>query len=308
MAYRLRPEESIARGLRRVAKKELRSARNELRKASPPRDEAIHEARKSIKKVRAVVELVEADDGRGLGGCSRRLRNVNRTLSRLRDADAMLGMLTKLRQQHPPVFDEHTFARLRRRLSSHKHAAMEAAEDDGAWKRVDRALRTLRQDARRWRPRHRRFGALAAGVEVTYRRGRKALARAQKRQQADDFHEWRKHVKALWYQLRLVEGCSSEIRKDARALHQAETWLGDDHNLVVLCRELSKGTSLCDLERLRRAANRIQCELRRKAIARTGRIYRAEPGVFLRRVKRAWRAWQRQTSSRDTKRRRHAAA
>jgi len=81
MAYRLLTGESVARGLRRLSRKELLSARDELRRTSPPRDEAIHEARKSVKKVRAIVELVEADEGRGVSKSQKRLRKVNSTLS-----------------------------------------------------------------------------------------------------------------------------------------------------------------------------------------------------------------------------------
>ena len=35
------------------------------------------------------------------------------------------------------------------------------------------------------------------------------MARARKGQRAADFHEWRKQIKALWYELRLVEGPSA---------------------------------------------------------------------------------------------------
>jgi CHAD domain-containing protein len=301
MAFRLRPGESVARGLRRVARKQLLSARNELRKASPPRDEAIHEARKSIKKVRAVMDLVAADDGRGLAGCWKSMRKVNRTLSDLRDADAMLAILTKLRNKEPRAFDEHGFARVRRLLTSHKQTLMKAAQHDAVWKDVDRELDKLRKKAKRWRPTHSHFGALAAGIRISYRRGRKALARARKRQAAADFHEWRKCMKDLWYQLRLVEGCSSGIGKDVRVLHQAETFLGDDHNLVVLCAELSEDASLCDVALVRPAADRYQAELRRRAIASAAGIYRSRPAKYVRRIKDAWTAWHRHDRVRHTR-------
>src|SRR5262245_1897365 len=181
MAYRLRPQESISSGLRRLAGKELASARDELRKANPPADTAIHEARKSIKKVRAILKLIRADEGRGLGESRKRLRDVNRRLSKVRDADAMLEILGKLKRMSPAVFDEHTVARLRRRLDAHRHESRRAAQTAQAWKRVDRQLAWLKMAAKEWRPPHRRFGAIAAGIRKTYRRGRKAMARAERR-------------------------------------------------------------------------------------------------------------------------------
>jgi hypothetical protein len=296
MAFRLRPAESVSQGLRRLAAKELRSARDELRRTTPPRDVAILEARKSVKKVRAIVQLIKDDDGRLAGGL-KRLRTINRRLSELRDADAVVGILATLRSRNPRLFSEHTFARVRRHLLARKQAAMEAAERDGTWKKVGKELRKLRRAAKRWRPTHRGFAALAPGIRVSHQRGRKALARARKRHRASDFHEWRKQIKALWYELRLVEGRTQSIRRDVRALHLAATWLGDDHNVTVLCAELSKRPSICggpeDLVRLRLAADRYQRDLRKKSIHGAQRIYVRAPGDYQRGVKRAWKAWRR---------------
>src|SRR3981189_1948536 len=113
MAYRLRQQESVADGLRRLARKALQSARDRLRRTSPPSDEAVHEARKSVKKVRAIVRLIEAAGGRGIGKSKKQLRTVNRTLSRLRDADVMIESLAMLRHDYPHLLSEHTVARVR---------------------------------------------------------------------------------------------------------------------------------------------------------------------------------------------------
>jgi CHAD domain-containing protein len=308
MAFRLRAEESVAHGLRRLARKELGSAHDQLNRTVRPRDEAVHEARKSVKKVRAIVEVVDADNGRGLAGCQKQLRKVNRALSRVRDAEAMVEILSKLREKHPRAIDEHTYARLRRHLATHKHDVADGADDDGAWGKVERTLRKLRKEAKRWRPAHRGFAALAAGIDVSYRRGRKALRRVRAKPQADQFHEWRKQMKALWYQLRLVEGCYPGIRRDVSVLRKAETWLGDDHNIVVLCEELSKDASVCDIESLRHAASRYQCELRQQSIARASAVYRRTPEQYLRHVTSAWRAWRRKQDAAQRRNGRRAAA
>ncbi|HEY3883824.1 MAG TPA: CHAD domain-containing protein [Vicinamibacterales bacterium] len=313
MAFRLRPQESVADGLRRLATKEVRSAREDLRRTAPPRDDAIHEARKSVKKVRAVLELVEVSDGCGLGGSNERLRRLNRILSRLRDADAMVGVLADLRARDPHLLSEHTFARVHRHLVSRKREAMENAERDGAWTKVDRELRKVRRAAaKRWRPAKRGFGAVVPGMRLVHRRGRKAMARARKRQTAADFHEWRKQIKALWYALRLVERAGRIIRRDAAALHRAETWLGEAHNVVVLCAELSENASICgglaDLDRVRLIGHQYQCELRANAIAAVGRIYRRKSGPYVRAIKRAWTALRRGHEAAHHRRRDRTAA
>src|SRR5262249_51149315 len=151
-----------------------------------------------------------------------------------------------------------------------------------------------------------------SGIHSIHRRGRKAMARARKTQSAADFHEWRKQMKALWYELRLVEGSGRAIRRDVEALHRAETWLGDDHNAVILCAELSKHTSVCrgliDLDRLRLVADRFQCDLRKKAIASTRRIYARKSRDYVRSVKRAWKAWRRRGTTGHSRQPRRATA
>ena len=311
MAFCVRPRESIADGLRRLAKKELASAREQLLRTRQPGDEAIHEARKSVKKVRAIVQLIETDDGRGIGGGKKRLRAANRALSHVRDADVMILTLQKLLDRWPHLLSEHTLARVRHQLSAHKDAVAQAAAREGSWSEVAEELRRGRAAVKRSSPAHRRFGALAPGLRVTHKCGRKAMARALERQGDADFHEWRKQIKALWYDLRLIEGAGARIHRDVEALDRAETSLGDDHDAVVLCAYLSGSQAFRDdsleFRRLTQQAERYQQELRRKAIASTKAIYAAPTGAYVREVKRAWKNWDRRnraSRSADQSRRR----
>ncbi|HEX4566120.1 MAG TPA: CHAD domain-containing protein [Vicinamibacterales bacterium] len=293
MAFRLKVDEPVPRALRRLAAKQLKDARDRLRGASRASDEAIHEARKSLKKARAIVQVIDADAGRHLGGSRRALRAVNRTLSGLRDADAMLGIFERLRTRMPQLIGERTFARVRRRLAAGKRAAREKVERRDDWKHMDRQLRALRKSAGRWRQAHRGFGALERGMRDAHRRGRKALARARKRQRAEDFHEWRKAMKALWYQLRLLGGRSRRIGRDAAALHRAEMLLGDEHNVVVLCGVLTGDRLVCrtaeDAHRVRLAGDRYQCEMRTRALQAARSVYAPKSGAYVRLIEREWK-------------------
>jgi CHAD domain-containing protein len=295
MSYRLRPDESIPDGLRRLARKELRSAREQLQPRAA-RDEAIHEARKSVKKVRAILQLVEADDGRGVSDSEKRLRKIGRALSRLRDTGVAIETLATLKREEPGVF-KGVYASLRRHLMARKRDAARAAARDAVFQDAARQLKKLRKMAAGWRPAHSKFGALAAGITRAHRNGRKAMVRAQRHRHAVDFHEWRKQIKRLWYELRLLEGGRTWLARDVRALNRAETWLGEDHNIVVLRDRLIRDPSLCrkggvDVKQLRRAAARYQRRLRQKAIASTRRIYSATPSAYVKRIKRAWRMFR----------------
>jgi CHAD domain-containing protein len=297
MAFELRPGKSVAKDLCRLARKELGRARDELAGTGTAGDESIHGARKSVKKVRAILELIETDEGDGLAGSAKRLRAVNRTLSGLRDAEAMIETFDTLHVAHPELFSARACAGLRRHLTARKQAMIRAAARDGALRDAAGRLGVLAKRAKHWQGAHDGFAALAPGLEKSHRRARKALARARETQAATDFHEWRKAVKALWYAVRLVGGGSTAIARDTRALDRAERWLGDDHNLSVLSAELSSDVSVrrspLDIERLRRVVDRLQRALRRKAIARIRLVLAVKPGAYVRRVERAWQARRR---------------
>jgi CHAD domain-containing protein len=293
MAFEIHPDESARHGLRRLARKELGAARKQIAGARAPSEDAIHAARRSLKKVRAIVTLIDEDEGRGLDGAMRQLRDVSHTLSDLRDADAMIATLAAVKSRNPDLFSESGYTRIRRRLLRQKGELSAAAARHTGWKDVARTLRTMRRSARRWRSDHGGFRALAHGIRATVSRARKALARAHRTGAADDFHAWRKEMKALWYALRLVGSGTAAVGRDIRALRSAERWLGDEHNLVVLCGTLAKDPTVCrgpvDVKRLQCAVDAMQRGLRRKALQRTHAIFAVRPREYAARVERAWR-------------------
>jgi CHAD domain-containing protein len=296
VSFELKPREQVNSGLRRLVRKEIRAARRELDEKHPPTADAIHEARKSLKKVRAIVALIDDDEGRGIGRAKKRLRKIGHTLSELRDADAMVEIVDKLHRRTPRLLDAQTRKILRAWLTKRRKAAISNVGKKDTWDKLDHALRTVRRDARRWKPSHRAFGALSHGIAVSHRRGRKALARAAKRHRADDFHRWRKQIKNLWYELRLLKGAGPRVARDIHDLHQAEGWLGDDHNVVVLCAALSRDGSHrpapITATQLKAAADRYHAQMRRQAIKSVRHIYTRKSGRYLRDLKRAWRTWR----------------
>jgi len=294
MAFRLRRDESTTHGLRRAARKELRAAARGVGGRSPD-DSAIHEARKSLKKTRAILDLIDADGGQGLGASTKSLRKVNRALSRIRDADALVQVFTTLRHRNPRLLNRAVFSRIRDRLLARKRELMQGSVRDGTWRKVTGELKKVRRRVRGWRPGHGGFGPLASGLRTTYRKSRKARLRAEADGRAEDFHRWRKQLKTLWYEMRLVEQGGPGIRRQVAILHRAEQWLGEEHNVMLLCSELSKDRFDCggmmDLDKLRLAADRYRCSLRKKALQSTRRVYRRTPREFVRGVERVWEEW-----------------
>jgi CHAD domain-containing protein len=307
MAFQLRATESVAHGLRRLARKELKTAHTALTRSGHPSDETIHEARKSIKKVRAILKIFEGNTSRDLNHGNKRLRKANRVLSRLRDADARLEMLGKVKAKNPALFDEHTFARLRRELVGRKRRARDVAERKDALAAVAKHLKAARRTVRNWKTGRRGFGGLLRGIRASHRRGRKALALAKRTPRAVNFHAWRKQMKALYYELRLLPGPGPVLARDIKALHEAESALGDEHNLVVLCAELWKNdpdsVSPADRARISRGVERYQRGLRTQAVGAVVSIYDRKSRDYARMLKQLWRKIKHARERSKTKRR-----
>src|SRR5436190_20379458 len=98
MSFELKPDESLGKGLRRIVRGQLENGLEELTGARPePRDEALHEARKCFKKVRAMLRLVRPKIGtkmyRGENLC---IRDAARPLTEVRDAKILIETLDSL--------------------------------------------------------------------------------------------------------------------------------------------------------------------------------------------------------------------
>ena len=63
MSYRLELNESLPDGIKRIVKEQIDQALEQLRESPEGRNEAVHDARKRFKKIRAVLRLVRDEIG-----------------------------------------------------------------------------------------------------------------------------------------------------------------------------------------------------------------------------------------------------
>jgi CHAD domain-containing protein len=297
MPYRLVHDESIPRGVRRIAREEIDSAIEYLRvKQQSKRDDAVHEARKNIKKLRGLVRLLRP----GLGETGRQenvaLRDLGRTLSEVRDAAAMIETVDLIGQKYhdDPVVTKLAPVRaafVKRRNAARVHADSTPSAEEGI-----AALRRLRRRLNTWNI-GADFAAIAPGLKKTYRRGRHALAQARKDPDAVNLHHLRKRVKDYWYQVRLLEslwplpGLCPE-----KALKELQEQLGDAHNLAVL-----RETAVAGFEGVAHLIDDFEKELRIRSLASAKNLYAEKPGAHVELLTALWAAWRGETERKGPK-------
>jgi len=292
MAYRLSLADGVPASVRACAREQLETAVAQLEQPGGDRAAAIHDARKALKKARSLLRLVQG--ARGAKGLRRErdaLRDAGRALSATRDTDALLETVDKLAEHAAGRVPAVELTQLREALATDAATAADgdgsAAADPAA---VAQTLRGLASAVDDWPLARADWAVVGAGAARTYARGRAALAAVHEEPSAERLHEWRKRVKDLWYQLRLLAPAWPDVLDaHAQAAHALADLLGDDHDLTVLRERLERGIALppqagADVPALLALVDERRAELQAAALRLGARLYAEPPNAYGRRL------------------------
>jgi CHAD domain-containing protein len=294
-SFRLNPGAPVPDEVRRVARGRIEHALDELRgRSGNSREEAVHEARKDMKKLRALLRLVRGELGdrvyRAENAC---FRDVARELSGVRDADVMLATLGDLEDRYGDL--PGAASRLRPALVAHRFR-MSAGSLQPASKTAAETLSEARERLADWPLEGDGFETFEEGLWRIYRQGRRDLRAAQKLASPERMHEWRKRTKDLWYHLLLLEDSWKPVMSAlADEAHELSDRLGDEHDLTVLREWAHRHAStlngadpvLRGFDVLLDARRR---ELHAEAFDYGARLYADKPSVFVGRLEGWWEA------------------
>jgi CHAD domain-containing protein len=264
MAYCLDPGEAAGAGLKRVVREEADAALARIAMATKAdRNAAIHEARKSVKKIRAVLRLMRPRFPEIWRREKRRLRDISRKLSELRDAAAMVEALDAL------VEGTGRLRAIRGGLVHRRDRILDRADVPDTLEAAAAAFKGVKRRAEKWQLHLVKFAPLEPGIEKSWRRSRRMWKMARRHPDPALWHEFRKRVKDHWYQARLLEKMESgAAARDRKRIEELEAALGEDHNLVVLGRVLQEAPERFGGERMVARAADLIGNRRRKLQAR----------------------------------------
>lgn len=275
-AYKLRLDRPLDREIARLFRSQVNRARHALK---TPDDEGVHTARKAIKRARAALRLARgplpADRYRTL---DHTVRGIGRRLAPVRDAAVALGLVDLLKAEGD--LKASVAKRLYGYLDAERASAWRTLEGDGG-------IAVLRDELDALRLAKGELHGVDAlglhdGLARTYVRGRERLAQSVERSHAEVLHAWRRQVKHLGYQLRLLTPVWGPVlRATAREFDALSDALGDDHDLAELAR-LARHADLD--EKALRAVQRLT-RTRRRALQTViwplgARLYAEEAGAF----------------------------
>ena len=202
MAYRFKLQEPLAQEARRVALEQIDMAEEKLASKDDVAG-AIHDARRCLKRLRALIRLVRPALGDGAYRReTERVAGAGRLLAGARDVHVMRLTASKLESRFGPLPDGAG-----KRLQAMLTASAAAIPSDTVKDGRAQALKRLKQ-TRKFFAGHALDGvsveALAEGLERCYRKGRRAFREAFRKPSDESFHAWRKSVQRHWRHMQLI--------------------------------------------------------------------------------------------------------
>ena len=246
---RLRKSEPLPVGIQRLSIEQLNYAIGVVVGGDVSPDKAVHEARKALRRVRGLLRLVRDELGPNVYRFENiHLRDTGRLLSEARNAAVALDTLATVESRYAELLVTDVFAGVRGALEARKSGIVEHAIGDPEQRR--QIVDVLRSARARYaalplegtlgkpstKPTIRNsYRAIAPGLARTYNRGRLRMADAYRSPSAERFHEWRKRVRYLRFELEtLTELWPEAIKGIVTEVDDLGNTLGVEHDLAEL--------------------------------------------------------------------------
>ncbi|HEU4321478.1 MAG TPA: CHAD domain-containing protein [Acidimicrobiia bacterium] len=309
-SLQLGESEPLGVGVKRVTMEQLERAASGFFGSESGFGVAVHETRKSLKKVRAMLRLVRGElSDKVYDFENRSLRDTARLLSEIRAAQGVLNAALSIQDLYGDLLADETFLGLIQRLERRRDLTeLNALEDPHLVGRVVRSLERAYHRYGSWptEPEAREvygygirdsYAAIDPGLGRTYTTGRHRMVTSYRRSAPGDFHQWRKRVKDLRHQMEFLAPIWPEVVVGtAMTLDRLGTILGEDNDVAELVSLLGHRSDLCPNPRerslFRALAFQRRSELQVAAEILGRRVYAEKPGAMTSRFGEYWEARQ----------------
>jgi CHAD domain-containing protein len=279
MGYLIYEAESLADGIRRIAREQVEQALEGLSRLKE-RDKGIYEARKCSKRLRAIVRFVRLSVGEATYQRENAvLRNFADALAPARDSFIIIQTLDKVLASLP---SHPTYVALRATwLKEAKHLRNATLDNTALMHNLRTQLQAfvVRMDDWNLQPGE-DFSLLAPNLYTTYARGQALAQHLSPQADVHLFHDWRKRVKHLWYQTTLLQAFGRMDERIAQ-LDSLGDLLGTAHDYIVFEERLAALEASPELDALRQTAQQQRYALEQQALEQGAPFYRQRTLDFI---------------------------
>ncbi len=235
MVYKLNKDSSLVKNISRIAHEEIEASLISLESLNV--HEAIHDIRKRLKKLRALSRLVRDELGEeNYKSINIYFRDLGKEISDFRDLTAHLETIELLNERFGKHLYVNFFRTFVKQIEEERNQMEEALRAQNFFtEHLVNKLSKAKEELINWPVDSNNIDIILPSIARVYRRGRYALNEAYEDPTKENFHEWRKRVKYLWYQtLLLQETWPNFFDTMEDEIHQLADHLGNDHDLMVL--------------------------------------------------------------------------
>ena len=238
MAFQLKRNETVRRGVRRIVEKKTAALQAFLREEFSPAQLAqpIHAARTDIKKLRALQRLFRpAFSATAYRRQQQALRALANALSSSRDATVLAKTQQKLRRQ----LTARQQATLGRALARSSQTTMSDFRQQ--WSQLRRRFEPVLRELEDWPFKSFKKRMLRKGIQRACEKFNEAREASTLAPTDIHLHDWRKRVKDLAYQIKLIRRTEPKSSGELiELLQRLSSALGQDHDLSVLAETVSE--------------------------------------------------------------------
>ena len=290
MTYRLDPFCPTSESVKKIAAAQIGDVIAKFG-GEPLSVTAIHETRKALKRLRALLGLVRSGlPGEDLRRDRQRLRAIAHSLADARDAHVMIATAAALENEAMPRACQRA-GRLLMKLLRQREQAEGVFLGQGplpvaALREAQAGLRALPMDGLS-------FADVLDGFTLVYRLGRRLTREIFQADTEDErFHDLRKQVQQHWRHLQLVSNAWPKgMRPQIMLARELSETLGRDHDIALLAGLAREQESQGPGKRFDAYAEFCtgqQKTLRRHAELLARRLYAEKPKAVRRRIKVYW--------------------
>ena len=297
MATSFKNDQPLKRSIRKVAQKLIDGCLEKLSVTTPSeRDEAIHDARKGLKKLRSLLRLVRPVIAKSdYREQNRRFRDAGLPLTTARDLKILIESFDAVVKECFPAGDApESLHEVRRSVSGQLVAEHERLESEHQLETIVSDLKEARDDVREWARVPDRWRTLSRGLKATYRRALEARDEVEKYQTAETCHDWRKQVRYLRYQLDFLRFLAPDrLEAISGDVDRVNKQLGSARDLTLLEKLLADQPAIASdptlCEQLRSVIDRRMNSAMTEACILAGELFAATPDEFVGLLKVDWR-------------------
>jgi len=304
MSYRLISPHTLDSELKRIVLGCIDDALAQLDHKGKKLHEGIHETRKRIKEIRAVLKLIRTEPSFDYAGENAWFRKQANSLSALRDAKAMLEVCDALSIAFAVQLDHDPFPALHTRLNNRLEAVVaEHPQLHHELSALQKAFTHAQARVLAWPLKDKGFDTIEDGLLKSYRKGLTAYWQCRSNPDKADFHAWRKRVKEHYYHISLLlNAWPGELAGRQHSLKQLSDLLGDDHDLLVLEQQVNAapkdfGTQ-GEVEHLLDLIYRRRQQVQSSALSLGARLYAEKPLAHVNRLAAYWACWNEESKKR----------